>query len=244
MRLGLGMLCLQFAIGSANDYMDAASDAVAKPGKPIPAGRVSLRAALLISIATAVAGLVVAAGVAPVVLGVAACGLGLGLVYDSRLKGTPVSWAPFALGVGLLPLYAWLGARGTVPSGLAGVVVMAVVAGSALAIANAYADVDADRLSGTESVATLIGPTTALRIDACLLAVVQAIVLATTVAVGAGPVLGAEAVGCALAWLGVGLAVTRGRRAGALVWEMQALGILVLGAGWLAALSSAGLLAG
>jgi len=238
------MLCLQFAIGSANDYMDAASDAVAKPGKPIPAGRVSVRAALLISAVTAVAGLMVAASVAPVALGVAACGLGLGLAYDTRLKGTPASWAAFALGVGLLPLYAWIGARGTVPSGLAGVVVMAVVAGSALAIANAYADVEADRLSGTESVATLIGPTTALRIDAFLLAVVQAIVLATTVAVGAGPVLWAEAMGCALAWLGVALAVTHGRRAGALVWEIQALGILVLGAGWLAALSSAGLLAG
>jgi 4-hydroxybenzoate polyprenyltransferase len=238
------MLCIQFAIGSANDYMDAASDAVAKPGKPIPAGRVSLRAALLISTATAVAGLVVAAGVAPVVLGVAACGLGLGLAYDLRLKGTPVSWAAFALGVGLLPLYAWLGARGTAPSGLVGVVVMAVVAGAALALANAYADVEADRLSGTVSVATLIGPANALLIDACLIAIVDAIVLATTIAVGAGSVLWAEAVGCGLAWLGVGLAVARGRHAGALVWEMQAVGILVLGAGWLVALSSAGLLAG
>jgi hypothetical protein len=38
--------------------------------------------------------------------------------------------------------------------------------------------------------------------------------------------------------------VARRSKAGALMWELQALGILVLGAGWLAALSSAGLLDG
>jgi 4-hydroxybenzoate polyprenyltransferase len=238
------MLCLQFAIGSANDYVDAPSDAVAKPGKPIPAGLLQRRAARAISVVMASAGLVVAAGVSPAAFGVGLCGLGLGLVYDLRLKGTPFSWAPFALGVGLLPLYAWLGARGSVPAGLAGVVALAVVAGSVLAIANAYSDLEADRLSGTESVATFLGPTATLMTDACLLATVQAFVLATTVAAAPGPVLAVEAAGCCLTWLGVGLAVARRSKAGALMWEMQALGILVLGAGWLAALSSAGLLDG
>lgn len=237
------MLCLQFAIGSANDYVDATSDDVAKPGKPIPAGLLSRRTARAVSVSMASVGLVVAAWVGPAAFGVGLCGLGLGLAYDFRLKGTPISWMAFALGVGLLPLYAWLGARGTVPVGLTGVVALAVVAGSALAIANAYADLEADSLSGTESFATLIGRTATLRIDACLLAMVQAIVLATTAAAGPEPVLAVEAVGCGLAWLGVGLAVVRGPKAGALVWEMQALGILVLAAGWLAALSSAGLLA-
>jgi hypothetical protein len=73
---------------------------------------------------------------------------------------------------------------------------------------------------------------------------VQAFVLATTVAAAPGPVLAVEAAGCCLTWLGVGLAVARRSNAGALMWELQALGILVLGAGWLAALSSAGLLDG
>jgi hypothetical protein len=72
---------------------------------------------------------------------------------------------------------------------------------------------------------------------------VQAIVLATTAAAGPGPALAVEAVGCGLAWMGVGLAVVRGTKAGSLVWEIQALGILVIGAGWLADLSSAGILA-
>jgi 4-hydroxybenzoate polyprenyltransferase len=237
------MLCLQFAIGSANDYVDAPADAAAKPGKPIPAGLLSRRTARAVSVSMASVGLVVAAWVGPAAFGVGLCGLGLGLAYDFRLKGTPMSWVAFALGVGLLPLYAWLGARGTVPAALTGVVVLSVVAGSALAIANAYADLEADTLSRTESIATLVGRTATLRINACLLAMVQAIVLATTAAAGPGPALAVEAVGCGLAWMGVGLAVVRGTKAGSLVWEIQALGILVIGAGWLADLSSAGILA-
>ena len=242
-RLGLGMLSLQFAIGSANDYVDAPADAVAKPDKPIPAGLLSRRTARTVSVSMASVGLAVAAWVGPAAFGVGLCGLGLGLAYDFRLKGTPMSWVAFALGVGLLPLYAWLGARGTVPAALTGVVALSVVAGSALAIANAYADLEADTLSRTESIATLVGRTATLRINACLLAMVQAIVLATTAAAGPGPALAVEAVGCGLAWMGVGLAVVRGTKAGSLVWEIQALGILVIGAGWLADLSSAGILA-
>jgi 4-hydroxybenzoate polyprenyltransferase len=244
LRLGLSMVCLQFAIGSANDYVDADADASVKPDKPIPTGLVSRPAARAVSVSMALVGLALAAGFGPMVFGVALVGLGLWLSYDLWLKGTSISWAAFALGVGLLPLYAWLGARGSVPAAIVGVVILAVIAGAALAIANAYADLDADRLSGLESVATLLGPAAALGIDAGLLALVQVIALATTVTTAPGPMLVAEAAGCALAWLGVGLAVARGRRAGVLAWELQALGILTLGAGWLAALSAAGLLAG
>ena len=41
LRLGMGMLCYQFAIGLTNDLVDAADDAMAKAKKPIPAGLVS-----------------------------------------------------------------------------------------------------------------------------------------------------------------------------------------------------------
>ena len=36
--LGVSMLCFQFGIGVVNDIVDAPSDAVAKPWKPIPSG--------------------------------------------------------------------------------------------------------------------------------------------------------------------------------------------------------------
>ena len=38
--LGLAMLGLQFSIGAANDWFDVELDALTKPAKPIPAGRV------------------------------------------------------------------------------------------------------------------------------------------------------------------------------------------------------------
>lgn len=51
-----------------------------------------------------------------------------------------------------------------------------------------------------------------------------------------------ELVGASLAWSGLGLAGLVSARRRHLVWELQALGILVLGAGWLAVMGSTGLL--
>ena len=245
LRLGLGMLGLQFAIGAANDLADAASDDVAKPGKPIPAGVLSRSAAAGACVAAAGLGLLAAATVGAGVLAVGVLGLADGLVYDLRRKGTPLAWAAFAAGVGLLPLYAWLGARGSVPAAFLGVVVLAFLAGATLALANAYADLERDRRSGTVSAATILGARRTLVANAFLLASIQIVVVATTLAtMGATPLLAAEAGGCGLGWVGLGLAGVSGDRGRTLVWEVQAVGVLVLGAAWLAMLSSAGLLNG
>lgn len=244
-RLGLGMLALQFAIGAANDYADSVSDGLAKPGKPIPAGLVSRRAAAVACSAAAGVGLLSAATVGLGALVVGVVGLADGLVYDLRLKGTPLAPVPFAAGVGLLPLYAWWGARGSVPAAFPAVIGLAVLSGATLALANAYVDLERDGRSGVRSVATFLGARWTLSIDAGLLAVVQLIAVATTVAIGgAAPLVVAEACGCGLGWFGLGLAAVGRERVRPLVWEVQAVGILVLGVAWLAALDSAGMLHG
>ena len=46
-RIGLAMTLLQLGIGTVNDVVDAPHDAGRKPGKPIPAGLVGGRAALV-----------------------------------------------------------------------------------------------------------------------------------------------------------------------------------------------------
>ena len=130
LRLGLGMLCLQFAIGSANDLADAATDAVAKPHKPIPAGLIAREGAIAVFAIAVALGLAVAATVSITAVAVGAVGLADGLLYDFRLKGTAYGWAPFAAGVGLLPIYAWSGATGTLPSAAPLVVTLAVAAGA------------------------------------------------------------------------------------------------------------------
>jgi geranylgeranylglycerol-phosphate geranylgeranyltransferase len=239
------MLGIQFAIGAVNDVSDAGPDAIGKPAKPIPSGAVGRREALLVGVMSAAVGCAAAASVGLGALALVAVGLADGLVYDLRLKGGPLAWAPFAAGVGLLPVYGWWGAHGSLPVALLAVAGVAVVAGAALALANAYADIDGDRRSGVKSVATVLGPTRTLRLDGLLVALVGAGAVGATLAVGAElVVLLALVAGCALAMGSVGLAHARGDRWRPMVWEVQAVGFAVAGCAWLAALTSAGALRG
>jgi 4-hydroxybenzoate polyprenyltransferase len=243
LRLGLAMLLLQFSIGAANDYADAGADTIAKPWKPIPAGLVGRRSVALTCAIAGTAGLIVAATLPWWAFIVAAAGLADGLAYDLRLKTTPVAWVPFAAGVGLLPLFAWLGAHGSAPVAFLGVVAMGVLAGAALALANAYGDIDRDRRSGVRSIAVVLGPRRTLGVNALLLGSAEIVAVATTIA-GDGPpeVVAVEMVGCGLTWLGMALAGARPQRLRPLVWEIQAVGLAVLGLGWLAALNTMGVL--
>jgi 4-hydroxybenzoate polyprenyltransferase len=120
---------------------------------------------------------------------------------------------------------------------------LAVVAGAVLALANAYADIEEDRRSGVRSIAVFLGRRRTLLIDAVLLAVVQLIALATTVGIaGLAPLIVVEAAGCGLSWFGLSLATFGRDGLRRLVWEVQAVGMVVLGMAWLVALNSAGLL--
>ncbi|MGZ6266150.1 MAG: UbiA family prenyltransferase [Candidatus Limnocylindrales bacterium] len=243
LRLGLGMLFLQFAIGIANDLADAPADALGKPSKPLPAGLLTSRQARMVLLVAGAAGLASAASVGVPALVVGFLGLADGLVYDLRLKGTALSWAPFAAGVGLLPIYGWWGVTGSWPVALWGVAAMAVLAGVTLALANALADLQKDRRSEVRSVATALGRDRTLTLDATLMLAIQIIALTTAVILGAGIwALAVGSAGACLGWLGVGLSSTARERSRQAGWEVQAVGFVLLGAGWLAALNSAGAL--
>jgi 4-hydroxybenzoate polyprenyltransferase len=120
---------------------------------------------------------------------------------------------------------------------------MAVLVGVTLALANALADLEKDRRSEVRSVATTLGRDRALALDAALMLGIQIIALATAMALGTGIwALAVGSAGACLGWLGVGLASTgreRSRQAGG---EVQAIGFVLLGAGWLSVLNSAGAL--
>jgi 4-hydroxybenzoate polyprenyltransferase len=243
LRLGFAMVLLQFSIAAANDYADAPLDAIVKPGKPVPSGLLSRRSASRVAGILGGVGLAAAATVSVGTLAIGLIGLGVGLAYDLRLKSTPLSFLPLAVGVGLLPVYSWLGARGAIPSVFVGVVCVAVLAGVTLALANSYVDIEKDRRSGIASAATYLGTGRTLFFGAAVLAVVQLVAGATTAMLaGQSPQLLAIGCGLGLGWIGLGLAAAPGYRTSPLVWELQALGIVILGAAWLAALNSAGLL--
>ena len=235
--LGLAMVALQAGIGATNDLIDAPRDAGHKPGKPIPAGLVSVAAARRVVVVVFAVGFVlagVAGGTAALTL--ALVGVAIGLAYDLRLKGTAWSWVPFAVGVPLLPVFGWLGASGRLPVAFLILVPAAFAAGAALAIANALVDLERDQAAASGSIALALGPSTARLVNAGLVLAVGMAAIASVMPLG-GSASGGAAVAVA-ALLPVGAAVaafgggaTRRERA----WELEAVGVAVLAVAWLLA---------
>ena len=106
--LGLGMLCYQFAIGLANDLVDASDDAANKPWKAIPRGVIPRRTAVVLVAALAGAGMLVTSALPLSAWLIGMAGLACGLAYDVQLKRTPLSWLPFALAVPLIPVWVFV----------------------------------------------------------------------------------------------------------------------------------------
>jgi 4-hydroxybenzoate polyprenyltransferase len=228
------MVALQASIGSLNDLVDSALDAGRKPGKPIPAGLVTPASAKTVMVAAAVVGLGLAIPSGPGVTATAIAILAIGYLYDLVAKGTPWSWLPFALGVPLLPVFAWLGAAGSLPGFFAILLPASIAAGAALAIANARADMDRDRAAGQTSVAIRLGGRAGWGLGAALLAIVVVVALGSLWLAGASSASIAAAVGAAL-MLGAGVILGRdpsptGRER---AWEVQAIGVALLAATWL-----------
>lgn len=123
---------------------------------------------------------------------------------------------------------AWL--DGELAPSFAVLLPVAVVAGTALAIANARADAERDAATGVDSVAIRLGPERAWAVHAALLAVAVATALLTLLARGAATPAILAATGAALV-TAIGVAVGRNtdssRREWA--WEIEAIGVGLLG---------------
>jgi len=243
--LGLSMTLLQFSIGTLNDIVDAPRDAGRMVAKPIPAGYVGPRAARVVAVVTAAFGLALAFAAAPGLVLLAVVGLAVGAWYDLRAKGTTLSWLPLAVGIPLLPVYGWYGATGGLPGMFLVIIPAAVVAGTALAVANAIVDMERDQAAGITSIALALGAGRAAALVIALHLLVAVLALATAVVVGApigwaAAVLLAAAVPVGGAVLGRLAARRRGTAWRELAWEIQAVGTGLLAVAWLGALSAAG----
>lgn len=241
-RLAVSMILLQASVGSLNDVIDAPSDAGRKPGKPIPAGLVRPGVAKGIAAVAGLGGLLLAvpSGMATVALALVL--LALGYAYDLWFKGTAWSWLPFALAIPLFPTYGWLGAAGGLPPIWAVLLPTAVLAGTALAVANAAVDVERDQAAGLQSVATRLGRRRSRWLNLGLLGAVWVLATATLVLVGDVLPWGLAAFGGGMAaaagWVALGAEDPQTRERG---WEAQAVGVALLAAGWLAAMVTSGL---
>ena len=241
-RLGIAMVALQASIGTLNDLLDAGHDAGREPPKPIPAGLVSRGEARAVWVGSAVLGLLLVVPSGGLTLVVAVIGLLDGYAYDRFAKGTEWSWLPFAVGIPLVPVFGWVGTGTPLPTPFAILVPCAMLAGAALAIANASADLERDLASGTASVAARLGLQRAWLVHAGLLAVAVMIMAATLLAAtpGSGS-LAIAALGVAIVIAGAALGATAGDRLATarqrgLGWEVEAVGMGILATAWLVGL--------
>ena len=241
-RLGIAMVALQASIGTLNDLLDAGHDAGREPPKPIPAGLVSRGEARAVWVGSAVLGLLLVVPSGGLTLVVAVIGLLDGYAYDRFAKGTEWSWLPFAVGIPLVPVFGWVGTGTPLPAPFAILVPCAMLAGAALAIANASADLERDLASGTASVAARLGLQRAWLVHAGLLAVAVMIMAATLLAAtpGSGS-LAIAALGVAIVIAGAALGATAGDRLATarqrgLGWEVEAVGMGILATAWLVGL--------
>jgi 4-hydroxybenzoate polyprenyltransferase len=234
-RLGVAMIALQFSIGALNDLRDAPRDLDRTPVKPLAAGLVTHRTAIVVVVAGAAAGLLLAAVSGPGALVVAALGLGCGYAYDLGLSRTAWSWAPLAVALPLVPVFAWLGVAGRVPTPVVSLVPVAILAGAGLAIGNAIADREVDVRRGVPSIALRMGHRLAWMTHAVALtgAVLASLGLLGAAAIGEGRGTGVIAAGLVIAAgaILVGSSASR-RRPG---WALEAIGVALLGVAWFAA---------
>jgi len=229
------MFALQASIGAVNDLVDAPRDAGRKPGKPIPSGLVLRPAAEAVAVVAAVAGLLLTVPSGASTVALAAIVLAIGYGYDLFAKGTAWSWLPFAIGIPLLPVYGWYGTTGELAPVFALLVPVAVVTGAALSIANTRADTERDTAAGIDSVAIRLGPDRSWLVASGLLVAVATIAVVTLVAWRA-PLAAVLGAGAGIVVIGIGIGAGRDPRPARLerAWELQAVGVGILAAAWLA----------
>ena len=237
------MIALQVSIGALNDVADVEHDRGRKLGKPIPAGLVGQWIARGVVVAGLALGLALSAVCGVPVLVVGLAGVATGYLYDLRLKSTAWAWLPFAIGLPLLPVYAWVGATGRIPAPFALLVPLAVAAGAALALLNGLVDIDRDRTADIATPAVRLGPGRARVLAACLVAIVAAGAAVSLAWIGAGQsawlvsLAGMGLLGSGLVLAGSDAAARRERG-----WEASAIGLALLAAGWAFAFAEAGLI--
>lgn len=238
------MAGLQFGIGATNDILDADADRLAQPWKPIPSGRISPRSARIAAAGAMGAGLLLSLLLGLPEFVVAAAGLAVGATYNLGLKRTAFAWVPYAVGLPLLVVFAWLAAVSTLPPALPSLVALGLLCGLAVGLANGLVDFDTDLATGRGGLVPRLGRRGAL---ALLAAAEGTLVIVVLVMSGAGSAQGAGTLARVLAGVAAGLLasgwlLSSRRRHGAreLGWEAQAVGIALLGISWLAAVSGAG----
>lgn len=214
----------QVATGATNDVADRFRDARARPEKPIPAGELSVNAALWIASAGLAVQLAASLQLGAPALLLGALATASALAYNMLLSRTPASVLPYLVSFGVLPLWIAAGLGVPLERVLPAAVLVAPFAGAAH-LANAARDWDADVASGSRSLAQVLGRERSRRI-AFTLAMAVGFAVGAALAVG-GSVTPPVAVLGALGLAAIGAGARDARR----LWY----GMLVAAVCWTAA---------
>lgn len=144
----VAMLANQFSIGLSNDWLDATRDARAsRVDKPLAAGHLPSALVRNVAFAFILVSLGLSAALGWWVLLAQAVGIASGWAYNLGAKATPLSFVPYMVGFGILPVIVSLSSS---DPALAApwVVVVAAVLGVAAHFANAMPDIEGDRAEG------------------------------------------------------------------------------------------------
>ena len=240
-RVLIAVAAAQVAVGSFNDYCDRALDAASGRNKPIVRGQITPAEAVGLGLAASLVLLVASASLGPLPLLLGILIEGLGLAYDFRFKGTPVSAVLFAVYFPLFPLLAWA-VFGRWQPFLPWLLPFGAALGIAMNVANTLPDLEADRAAGVRGLPHLLGFQRGLVVawGTPLLALAGILFLHVTSLVPArGPGL---AVAATAALLSVGTSI------GLYLWRplpatlrttflLQGFGVIALAGGWIAAVA-------
>lgn len=167
----------QASVGWSNDYLDRRRDAAAgRSEKPIVVGTLSPRvviAAAVIAFGCCVALAIPLGGAETAVMAIA---VSSAWSYNAGLKDTVLSWAPYALSFGLLPVFVWFATPG------GGVPPPWIVAGASLLgvaghLMNVLPDLESDAPAGHRGLPHRLGMGGSLALACLILATILAVVL-------------------------------------------------------------------
>jgi 4-hydroxybenzoate polyprenyltransferase len=207
--IGAIMLLVQFSISALNEWADADLDRQAGRLRPIPLGLLSPGTALTVGVACAVGAFLLStlANFGTVALLLVGIGLACGWAYDLRLKGTPLSFLPFAIAFPLMPF--WIGLIAGRPASSLGILFLG---GSPLAtaihLADAIPDRDRDRAAGLRTLAVALGKPGAEMVAAGLLLVGSLVSIVSILRRGATPIVGLSLITLAASLLVASLSAT------------------------------------
>ena len=140
-----------------NDYRDIEVDRINQPQRPLPAGLVSPRAALIFSIVLAILSVVVAAFINPAALAIAVVSNILLFIYSIRLKSTVLLGnITVALISAMSPVFGGVAAGNYRPALWLGGIIFVGILGRE--ILKTLADYDGDLAHDVRTIATAWGP--------------------------------------------------------------------------------------